>query len=143
MNNKEIMVVFVGNRQLGLYLAHVREIFSVKKIIEVPGSKSFVKGVVNYRGNVIPVINLKSMLNMPDVEYKEEVLEYTIIAEYNDNVIGIMVDKIKGIFEIENNIIEKQKIPEMTDMNKRFISSIVEIDKQRVLIMDMENIVSV
>ncbi len=141
--DKELMVVFVGNRLIGFSLDYVREIFSVKKIVPVPGSKSFIKGIVNYRGNVIPIVNLKSILGMEDISYEGKVLEYTIIVEYNDIIVGVMVDKIKSIFEIKEEVLENQKIPDIRDIDEQFISSIVEIDGEKVLVMDVSNLISI
>ncbi len=141
--DKELMVVFVGDRLIGFSLDYVREIFSVKKVIPVPGSKDFIKGIVNYRGNVIPIVNLKSILGMENISYEEKVLEYTVIVEYNDIILGVMVDKIKSIFEIKEEVLENQKIPDIKDIDEQFISSIVEIDGEKVLVMDVSNLISI
>ena len=88
-----------GNEYFGLKIEYVNEIIVYQEITEIPESDDYIKGLINLRGKIIPVIDVR-------VRFKQEPLEYTdrtciIIVNVNDIVVGLIVEKIAEVVEIK------------------------------------------
>ena len=84
-----------GNEYFGLKIEYVNEIIVYQEITEIPESDDYIKGLINLRGKIIPVIDVR-------VRFKQEQLEYTdrtciIIVNVNDIVVGLIVEKIAEV----------------------------------------------
>jgi len=88
----------------GLEILKVREIMGVLDITTVPHTPHYVKGVVNIRGKVIPIVDLRLKFDMPEAEYTDETC---IIVVYVGNVeVGIIVDRVSEVMDIPEDDIE-------------------------------------
>ena len=88
-----------GNEFFGIKIQYVNEIIVYQEITEIPESDDYIKGLINLRGKIIPVIDVR-------VRFKQEQLEYTdrtciIIVNVNDIVVGLIVEKIAEVVEIK------------------------------------------
>ncbi len=88
-----------GNEYFGLKIEYVNEIIVYQEITEIPESDDYIKGLINLRGKIIPVIDVR-------IRFKQEPLEYTdrtciIIVNVNDIVVGLIVEKIAEVVEIK------------------------------------------
>lgn len=88
-----------GNEYFGLKIEYVNEIIVYQDITEIPESDDYIKGLINLRGKIIPVIDVR-------VRFKQEPMEYTdrtciIIVNVNDIVVGLIVEKIAEVVEIK------------------------------------------
>ena len=87
-----------GNEYFGLKIEYVNEIIVHQEITEIPESDDYIKGLINLRGKIIPVIDVR-------IRFKQEPIEYTdrtciIIVNVNDIVVGLIVEKIAEVVEI-------------------------------------------
>ncbi len=88
-----------GNEYFGLKIEYVNEIIVYQEITEIPESEEYIKGLINLRGKIIPVIDMR-------IRFKQEPMEYTdrtciIIVNVNDMVVGLIVEKIAEVVEIK------------------------------------------
>jgi len=94
----------LAEEDYGLEILKVREIMGVLDITTVPHTPYYVKGVVNIRGKVIPIVDLRLKFDMPEVEYTDETC---IIVVYVGNVeVGIIVDCVSEVMDIAEEDIE-------------------------------------
>lgn len=99
----------LGNEVYGIGITHVTEIVGIQNITEVPDMPSFVKGVVNLRGQVIPVIDVRLRFKMDAREYDERTC--IIVVNINDVQLGLVVDTVSEVMTIEEeNISPPPKI---------------------------------
>ena len=93
-----------GNEYFGLKIEYVSEIIVYQEITEIPESEDYIKGLINLRGKIIPVIDVR-------IRFKQEPMEYTdrtciIVITVKDIVVGLIVEKIAEVVEItEDNIL--------------------------------------
>ncbi len=93
----------------GIEILHVIEIVGVQKIIEVPDMPSFVKGVINLRGQVIPIVDVRSRFGKDLRDYDERTC--VIVTSVNDNNVGLIVDTVSEVLEIpEENVSPPPKV---------------------------------
>lgn len=88
----------IGNEVYGIEIRHVTEIVGIQKITEVPDMPSYVKGVINLRGSVIPVVDVRLRFNMKPREYDDRTC--VIVVNINESPIGLVVDVVREVISI-------------------------------------------
>ncbi len=94
----------LNNEVYGIEILKVREIISLMDVTNVPQTPDHMKGVINLRGKVIPVIDLRLKFSMPEEEHTQETC--TIVVEVDSTSIGLIVDSVSEVMEINRNEIE-------------------------------------
>lgn len=94
----------LGKEEYGLEILKVMEIIGIMDITSVPQVPEYVKGIINLRGKVIPVISLRKKFGMAEIEYTPETC--IIVIRLNDVLIGIVIDKVQEVLDIAQENIE-------------------------------------
>ena len=94
----------LAKEEYGLEILKVREIISVMDITSVPQTPDFIKGVINLRGKVIPVVDLRLKFGIPEAEYTKETC--TIVMDVQGLLMGIVVDTVSEVLDIMKDDIE-------------------------------------
>ncbi len=94
----------LGKEEYGIEILKVREIIGLMEITTVPQTPDYMKGVINLRGNVIPIIDLRLRFSMPEVEHTQETC--IIVVEVGTAQVGIIVDSVSEVTDIKGEDIE-------------------------------------
>jgi len=130
------MVTFsLAGKDYGVDIMNVKEIAKANKFTYVPNAASFVRGVYNLRGDIIPIIDLRMFFHMP-IERKKDNLENMLILRIDDRVYGTIVDKIDKVVGINAESIQPPH-PIFGDINIKFISGVVEKQGNLYIILDV------
>ena len=136
------MVTFsLGGKDYGVDIMNVKEIAKADKFTYVPNAASFVRGVYNLRGDIIPIIDLRMFFHMP-VERTRDNLENMLILRIDDHVYGTIVDKIDKVVGISTETIQPPH-PIFGDINIKFISGVVEKEGVLYIILDVIRIFTI
>ncbi len=92
------------DEEYGVEILKVREIMGLLEVTPVPQTPDFVKGVINLRGKVIPVVDLRLKFGMPEIDYTKETC--IIVVDVNSLLIGIIVDTVSEVMEIKEDEID-------------------------------------
>jgi len=103
-NDIQLVVFKLGREEYGVSILQVQEIKRITEITRVPHSPDYIKGVMNLRGSVLPVIDLKKRLSLPPEEYTEDTR--IIIIKVEEIVVGMIVDAVSEVTTIDQNSIE-------------------------------------
>ena len=134
------MVTFsLAGKDYGIDIMTVKEISKASKFTYVPNSVPYVRGVYNLRGEIISVIDLRLMLNLPIPERKKGELENMIILRLQDYLIGIIVDSIDKVVGIPSKSIQPPH-PLFGDINIKYIRGVVDNGNRLYIILDAERI---
>jgi purine-binding chemotaxis protein CheW len=114
----------VGNEQFGLPIADVVEIGRVETIARVPSAPKFIRGVINLRGNVIPVLDLRSRFEMPAADATTQ--SRIIYIRSGDVIVGLMVDRVLEIVDIAG-----MELPPPAVCSARVLEYLLGIAKHR------------
>jgi purine-binding chemotaxis protein CheW len=133
----------IADEEYGLEILKVREIFGYMDITPVPQTPAYVKGVINLRGQVIPVVDLRSKLGMQQAEVTEEtciiVVEVTRNGQRNDT--GIVVDRVQEVLYITAEQI--QETPEFgAAVNTDFILGLGKVGKSVKILLDIDKVLA-
>ena len=92
------LTFFLGDEEYGIEIGFVKEIIGVLHITAVPLSKHYILGVINLRGKVVPVIDLRLKFGLPKCEPTER--SCIVVVEYNRELIGVLVDTVSEVIDI-------------------------------------------
>lgn len=130
-----------GNEFFGLKIEFVNEIIVFQEITEIPESEDYIKGLINLRGKIIPVIDVR-------IRFKQEPFEYNdrtciIVINYKDIVVGLIVEQIAEVVEItEENILPSPKIGKSESTQDKFVTAIGKVGEEVKLLLDLEKLLN-
>lgn len=102
---KQYIVVSIGNEQYGIDIQYIDNIVRMQRITRVPKAQNYFKGVINLRGEIIPVMSMRLKFGLDDDVYTGTTR--IIIIKLEQYPIGIIVDEVKEVVSLEENSIEK------------------------------------
>ncbi|MCL2127443.1 MAG: chemotaxis protein CheW [Treponema sp.] len=133
------MITFsLAGKDYGVDIMNVKEIAKADKFTYVPNAASFVRGVYNLRGDIIPIIDLRTFFHLP-LEKKADGQENMLILRIREQVYGTIVDKIDKVVGINHEAIQPPH-PIFGDINIKFISGVVEKEGNLYIILDVVRI---
>ena len=137
------MVTFsLGGKDYGIDIMKVKEIAKFGNFTFVPNTPPFVAGVYNLRGDIISIIDLREMFNLPIPEKaKKDGYENGLILRLDQNLIGVIVDEIDRVVGIASDSIQPPH-PIFGDVNIKYISGVVEHEERLYIVLDVERIFS-
>jgi len=123
----------VGKEIFGVDILMVREIIRSAPITAVPNSPEFVEGVINLRGDIIPVIDLRKRLNLFRDDKQEK--NWILILEVEGSVTGFVVDRVDEVMKIEEDSIEPAPEIVLAGLESQYIRGVCEIGEKRLMIL--------
>jgi purine-binding chemotaxis protein CheW len=127
----------IGSEEFGIDILKVQEIIRLITITKVPNSPAFVEGVVNLRGRVIPVIDLRIKLGLARKEHNNNTR--IIVVDINDTTIGFIVDAVNEVLRIPANITEPP--PQIVaGIDSDFITAVGKLEDRLLILLDLEKI---
>lgn len=133
----QLVTFSVGDEEFGVDILKVQEINRMTEITRVPNTHSYVVGVINLRGKVIPIIDLRARLVMSKVEFDKDTR--IVVVELEHKVIGFIVDKVNEVIRINKNITEPPPAS-ATGISSEFITAIGKIEERLLILLDLEKI---
>ncbi len=128
----------LGDEEYGVEILRVQEIRGYSAITPIPNTPPHIKGVMNLRGTIIPVLDLRSKLGMAEAAYNQ--FTVIIVVTVGTKVLGMVVDSVSDVLNIPRNNI--QATPDFgTDVDARFISGMARAGEKLVVLLDLERTV--
>lgn len=130
-----------GNEYFGLKIQYVNEIIGYQEITAIPESEEYIKGLINLRGKIIPVIDVR-------LRFKQDPFEYTdrtciIVINVNQLVVGLIVEKIAEVVEIqEENILPAPSIGKADKSQNKYVYGIGKVGDQVKLLLDPDRLLN-
>ena len=116
-------------------IEQIREIRAVESITKVPKAKSYVKGIINLRGSVIPVIDVKDKLGLDSNGNTNSSKQRILVAEVNNSLTGLLVDEVDQVMRIQTKDIESA--PQGALESHNYVRGIVKSDKKLTVLLDV------
>lgn len=129
----------LGKEEYGLEILRVKEIIGLMSITKVPKMPFFVRGIINLRGTVIPVIDLRLKFGMPEIQDTEETC--IIVVDLGKCLVGVVVDKVSEVLDIEDTEIDET--PSFgVDVDTTFILGIGKTKERVVILLDIAKVLA-
>lgn len=126
----------IANESYGIGIEFVTEIIGIQKITEVPEMPDFIMGLINLRGMVIPIMDIRLRFKMQQRDYDDRTC--IIIVNIQGTSIGLIVDKVSEVISIPEEGI--QPPPQTGQVTNRYISGIGKIDDEVRILLDVNNL---
>lgn len=129
----------IGNEEFGVNILKVQEINKLVQITKVPNAPIFVEGVINLRGKVIPIIDLRTRLGMPKKEHDKNTR--IIVVEIEGKTIGFIVDSVSEVLRIPRSITEPP--PDIVaGINAEYITAVAKLENRLLILLDLDKVLS-
>lgn len=133
-------LTFWTDKQLyGVPIAHVVQIVGMQEVTEIPEFPDYAKGVINLRGSIIPVVDVRLRLHKPESVYSERTC--IIVTNINNTSVGFIVDEVDEVTEISEDMVSPP--PKVsTEVTNSYLTGVGKLDKCVVLLFDTAKLIS-
>lgn len=138
----EQMVTFnLALEEYGVDILQVQEINRMVEITEVPQTDQCVEGIINLRGKVIPIIDLRKKFNMPEKEHDNQTR--IVVVDVNNETVGLVVDGVSEVLRVPGGSLEEApKLVSGDYASADYIQSIVKLEDRLLIYLDLGKIVA-
>jgi purine-binding chemotaxis protein CheW len=137
MNGRELMAFRIGTQEFCVDIMAVREIRGFAPATPLPQSPAFVRGVINLRGAVLPIIDLSARLGFPPAEPTAR--HVIMVVQVGHQTVGLLVDAVSDILTVASESI--QPTPDVaSEMTKSFVRGVLAIDGRMISLIALDNV---
>jgi len=137
---EHLATFFLSGEEYGVDVRLVQEIIRVTEITQVPRAPTFIKGVINLRGRIIPVVDLKRKLNLGDVEERAR-QSRIVVVKVRERLVGLLVDGASQVLKVPVSIIEPAP-EEVVEIDANFIRGVAKMDRRLIILMDLPKVLA-
>ena len=129
----------IGDEEFGVDILKVQEINRMLEVTRVPNAPEFVDGVINLRGKVIPIIDLRRRFQMERKEHDKHTR--IVVVELNGKVVGFVVDAVSEVLRIPKSITEPPP-PIAAGIGTEYITAVAKLEDRLLILLDLEKVLS-
>ncbi len=129
----------LGGEEYGLEIAYVIEIVGMQQITKIPNMPAYVKGVINLRGQVIPVIDVRTRFGLDFMDYNERTC--AIVVKINELTIGMLVDAVDEVISIPETQMSLPQAVAASDSG-RFVRGLGRVNKKVIILLELSRVFS-
>ncbi len=134
----KFLTFFLGEEEYALEIMKVQEIIGLMQITPVPRTPDSVLGIINLRGKIIPVLDLRRQFDLPAVDHDE--LTCIVVMQVLDVLVGILVDRVNEVSDLDESHL--QEIPEInSDPLSDFMLGVGKIDDRVLMLLAIERVI--
>ena len=137
-SERQFLTFTLQNEEFGIEILQVQEIKGLSPITPIPNTPGFVRGVINLRGTVVPVVDLRLRFDLPEAEYNQ--FTVIIVVAIEDRTVGLVVDSVSDVLDVSLEDIEA--VPDLgQDVDFSFLNGIAKSDDRLVSLLNMDEII--
>ena len=135
----EYLTFVLGEEEYGIEILKVQEIRGYDAVTPIANTPSFIKGVVNLRGKIVPIVDLRIKFNLGKVVYDE--FTVVIILNLSGRVVGIVVDGVSDVMALKED--QLRDVPSLvTSIDTKYIVGLATVEQQMLILVDIEQLMS-
>lgn len=135
----EFLTFTLGAEEYGIAILKVQEIRGYDSVTAIANTPAFIKGVINLRGIIVPIVDLRIKFNLGSVSYNE--LTVVIILNFGTRVVGVVVDSVSDVLTLAHEQI-KAAPALSTSLDTRYIMGLGAVDQRMLILVDIERLMS-
>ncbi|PWB72044.1 chemotaxis protein CheW [candidate division GN15 bacterium] len=130
----------IGSEEFGVDILKVQEINRMVEITRVPRAPHYVEGVINLRGKVIPIVDLRKRFNLQMKEYDKNTR--IVVVDINGSIMGMIVDAVSEVLRLPAGTIEPP--PDIvTGVNSEYIKGVAKLESRLLIFLDLSKVIDV
>ncbi len=134
-NTVQLIVFSVGREEYGLEIERIQEVIRMKSIKKLPRAPKFILGVMNLRGNIIPVVGLREKFNLDPLNYNDTTR--VIVVNHRDKLVGMVVDEVTRVVNVPVSSIEGN--PDMvSDRTRALVRGVAKLEDQVIILVELD-----
>ena len=136
---KQFLTFIMADEEYGVDILTVQEIRSWEEITEIPNAPDYVKGVINLRGTIVPILDLRLRFGLATIDYGPltVVIVVKVIFEQNSKIMGMVVDAVSDVYSIVEQ--DAKTVPNFNGSeNAEFIAGLVNVGEKMVALLDLQ-----
>lgn len=138
-DSNEYLTFVLGSEAYGLEILKVQEIRGYEAVTKIANTPDFIKGVVNLRGLIVPIVDLRIKFNLGKVAYDE--FTVVIILNLRGRVVGMVVDGVSDVMSLESSQI--RAVPDIVaSIDTRFITGLATVEEKMFILVDIEQLMN-
>lgn len=135
----QLVSFVIENEEFGVDILRVQEIIRPVAITRVPNAPTFVEGVINLRGRIVPVIDLRKRFGLPHRERDQNTR--IVVVELNDKVVGFMMDAVKEVIRVDRGVIEPP--PDLAiGIDAHYIKGVAKLEDRLLILLDLNEVLT-
>lgn len=135
---QEFLTFALGNEEYGIDILKVQEIRGYERVTQIVNAPSFIKGVINLRGTIVPIIDLRLKFKLGSAEYTA--FTVVIILNVSNRVVGVVVDSVSDVIQLDPEEIREAPSLNGSEVDTRFIRGLATLNERMVILMDIETL---
>jgi len=139
MASHQLIKFMVADLTFGIEITQIHQILKPQQIFKVPNTAPFIEGLLNLRGRVLTVFNLRKRFGLPEKEHDDNTK--IIIVTLNEFLLGFIVDSVTEIVRIPDEEIEATP-PSLHGFDKKFLSGVGKVDDKVILLLDLAKVLT-
>ncbi len=139
----QFLTFILGEENYGVDILRVQEIKGWSPVTKIPNTPDYLRGVLNLRGTIVPIVDLRMRFHQPDVEYTAVtvVIVLSVHSEDRERTIGIVVDGVSDVLSVSDG--EIKPTPDFGGtIGTEFIHGLLSIEEQMVMLLDIDLLLS-
>lgn len=132
---RKFLTISIDQEVYGIKIEHVIDINRIQEITEVPHQHPYVMGIINLRGQIIPVIDIRKRFGKSVIAYDDRTC--IIVINYESDHVGLIVDRVEEVMAIPESLLHQ---PDTGDNKSKFIKGILKFNEQIITLLDIERI---
>lgn len=135
----EYLTFLLGTEEYGLDILMVQEIRGYDVVTQIANTPDFIKGVINLRGKIVPIVDLRIKFHLGKVNYDE--FTVVIVLNLNERIVGIVVDGVSDVMTLSEE--QLREMPSViTSIDTRYIVGLATVDSKMLILVDIEQLMS-
>jgi purine-binding chemotaxis protein CheW len=135
----EYLTFVLGEEEYGIEILKVQEIRGYDAVTPIANTPNFIKGVVNLRGKIVPIVDLRIKFNLGKVVYDE--FTVVIILNLSGRVVGIVVDGVSDVMALKDD--QLREVPSLvTSIDTKYIVGLATVEQQMLILVDIEQLMT-
>jgi purine-binding chemotaxis protein CheW len=142
-DTSQYLTFMLSGEEYGVDILRVQEIKGWDSATKIPNTPSFVKGVINLRGTIVPVIDLRERFNLECREYGPTtvVIVLKVIGGSGDRIMGVVVDAVSDVYNVRNDSV--RPAPEISGViDTDFVRGLATVDEKMVIVLDIDHLIT-
>lgn len=136
---QQLVKFHIADEAFGIGIKQIFQILKPQEVFKVPNTPPFIEGLINLRGKVMTVFNLRKRFNMPEKENDGDTK--ILVIRMDDYLLGFTVDSVSEIVRVQHEDIVDPP-PSLINFDRRFLSGVAKVGEKLILLLDLEKILT-
>lgn len=141
-DNKEYLVFILAEQEYGIDILKVQEIrgYEAQTVTRIANVPSFIKGVTNLRGVIVPIVDLRIKFNLDQVSYDHQTV--VVILNLESRIVGVVVDGVSDVLNLQNSQISDAPQFGSSVLSTEYLTGIGTVDERMLILVDIEKLMT-